>query len=65
VDCPACGNSLPPRGRSMPPEMGIMDCCDTARMDPAVNPRHMWREDEDDPRPADDEPDLNLAEDVV
>lgn len=53
VPCPRCGNELPPRGRSMPPEMGIMDCCDEARMDPAVNPRHLWSEDEheapDDP----------------
>jgi hypothetical protein len=47
VPCPTCANPLPPRGRAMPPEMGITDCCDRARMDPAVNPRHMWREDED------------------
>jgi len=26
----------------MPPEMGIQDCCDQARMDSRVNPRHLW-----------------------
>ena len=46
VPCPGCGQSLPPRGRAMPSEMCILDCCDEARMDPAVNPRHMWSEEE-------------------
>ncbi len=31
----------------MPSEMGIMDCCDRARMDPKLNPRHLWDEEED------------------
>lgn len=42
VPCPKCGSDLPPRGRAMPLEMCIPDCCDDARMDPAINPRHMW-----------------------
>lgn len=46
VNCPSCGNQLPPRGRSMPPEMGIMDCCDEARMNPVLNPRHLWTKEE-------------------
>ncbi len=47
VACPSCGNSLPPRGRSVPLAMGgIPACCDAARMDSAVNPRHLWNEDE-------------------
>lgn len=46
VNCPTCGNQLPPRGRSMPPEMGITDCCDEARMNSKINPRHLWNEEE-------------------
>lgn len=46
VPCPACGNQLPPRGRSVPLEMNIPDCCDRARMNPSINPRHLWSEDE-------------------
>ncbi len=42
VRCPVCGNDLPPRGRSMSPEMGITDCCDEARMNAKLNPRHLW-----------------------
>jgi Tfp pilus assembly protein PilX len=47
VPCPGCGGQLPPRGRSVPLETGIAGCCDEARMNPAVNPRHLWRENED------------------
>lgn len=46
VRCPVCDQELPPRGRSMPPEMGIMDCCDQARMDSRFNPRHLWTAEE-------------------
>ena len=48
ANCPTCGNRLPPRGRAMPREMGIQDCCDQARMDPKINPRHLWSESEND-----------------
>jgi hypothetical protein len=47
VKCQHCSNDLPPRGRSVPPEVGIPGCCDEARMDPSINPRHLWRKDED------------------
>lgn len=47
VRCPTCGNDLPPRGRSVPPEWGIPSCCDEARMDSRVNPRHLWSETDD------------------
>jgi hypothetical protein len=46
VACPACGNQIPPRGRSVPLEFGIPDCCDEARMDPGINARHLWNEEE-------------------
>jgi len=44
--CPTCGNQLPPYGRSVPLEMVIPACCDEARINPAVNPRHLWNEEE-------------------
>jgi hypothetical protein len=44
VRCPACGNSLGPRGRSMPLEMSGSSCCEDARQDHRVNPRHLWDE---------------------
>jgi hypothetical protein len=40
----------------MPQEMGIMDCCDNARMDVAVNPRHLWGEEETWEIPGGEEP---------
>lgn len=46
VNCPSCGNPLPPHGRSVPLAMNIPDCCDEARMSPKVNPRHLWNEEE-------------------
>jgi hypothetical protein len=46
VLCPACGNWLPPRGRSVPLEANIPVCCDEARMDAGLNPRHLWSKDE-------------------
>jgi hypothetical protein len=46
VRCPACGSQLPPRSRSVPLEANIPDCCDEARMDPDINPRHLWNEEE-------------------
>lgn len=46
VPCPFCGSPLPPRGRAMPLEMNIPACCDLARMDPAINTRHLWTADE-------------------
>jgi hypothetical protein len=46
VTCPACGNQLPPRARAVPLGMNIPVCCDTACMDPAINPRHLWNVEE-------------------
>jgi hypothetical protein len=44
IPCPTCGNPLGPRGRSMPLEMGGSDCCEDARQDWKLNPRHLWDE---------------------
>lgn len=44
IRCPECGNTLGPRGRSLPLEMLAGACCEDARMDPAVNPQHLWDE---------------------
>jgi hypothetical protein len=50
--CPSCGNQLPPRGRSVPLAMGgLPACCDEARMNAVVNPRHLWNEEEASARP--------------
>lgn len=42
VPCPTCGRSLPPRGRSVPLALYVADCCDDARHDSDINPRHLW-----------------------
>ncbi len=42
VPCPECGNSLPPRGRSVPLEMNTPMCCEKHARDPTINPRHSW-----------------------
>lgn len=47
VPCPACGNELPPRGRSAPLEMNVQACCDDAQVDPFINRRHLWSEHDD------------------
>lgn len=41
VRCPECGNDLPPRGRSVAPEVCLPSCCDEHRHDDA-NTRHLW-----------------------
>jgi hypothetical protein len=48
VLCPTCGSPLPPRARDIPPGYGITDCCDRARTDPKINPRHLWDENDSD-----------------
>ena len=45
VPCPHCGSPLPPRGRAMPPEMCISDCCGEAQYS-AINTRHIWSVEE-------------------
>lgn len=41
VPCPKCGANLPPRGRSVPFEVYVRECCDDAR-NAAANRRHFW-----------------------
>lgn len=45
VPCPTCGKDLPPRGRAVPIERILAECCDEARMR-AENSRHLWDEEE-------------------
>lgn len=45
IECPSCNRELTPRGRSRPLEMGgESECCEQARIDGGVNPRHLWDE---------------------
>lgn len=46
VPCPTCGKDLPPRGRAVPIEHFLAECCDEARMCAVENPRHLWDEEE-------------------
>lgn len=40
--CPTCGGGLDPRGRSAPLGSSGGQCCEDARTNPAINPRHLW-----------------------
>jgi len=46
VPCPSCGNELPPRGRSVPMEYNMPQCCENNRYMPG-NRRHLWSEHDD------------------
>lgn len=47
VPCPVCGNSLPPRGRSVAMAMNPPQCC-MEQQNTAINTRHMWSEHDSD-----------------
>jgi hypothetical protein len=44
IECPGCRDTIPPRGRSVPLEFNINECCDAVRMNPRMNPCHLWSE---------------------